>query len=377
MTRILYISNKNDVFLNAFNRHLDLNYFHIQVLSLAHGELININTGKTFQILKIKDSYPHAVRYSLRYFCSFLFILHQRRLEFDVIHILNIKRENFFLIPFLRKKCKKIIITVYGRSTYLYPTKRFLFSRVYKFVDIFVFSNTSVIKEFSTFHEDVPSDKLIENIPPLDSISLNSNYDKSDSILKFCSENHIDNKLIKVSCSSTIHSYEQHYKVIEALKNLKRKENILLMFLLTYGGTEEEQNNIIIKIKQDLSDFNVCIITTFLTNTGIAAYRALTDIYINMRTSDQMAGAILESLNEGAMLISADWLKYDALDKLGIYYKKVNGFNELVGIIDESIEELDKYKKEHACRNADKIKEAFSVDVVMKKWAALYCRISV
>jgi hypothetical protein len=94
-----------------------------------------------------------------------------------------------------------------------------------------------------------------------------------------------------------------------------------------------------------------------------------------MRTSDQMAGAILESLNEGAMLISADWLKYDALDKLGIYYKKVNGFNELARIIDESIEKLGEYKKEHSCRNADKIKEAFSVEVVMKKWEALYCSV--
>jgi glycosyltransferase involved in cell wall biosynthesis len=376
LIKILYISNKEDVFLDAYLKYLGRDKFSISVLSLAQGCLVDVNRGKTVWLLKIRPSYPRPIKYFLRFICAAFFMLRFRKLKFDIIHFLNIKRENFYLIPPLHKNCLKLIITIYGRSTYLYPTKRFLFSRVYRFVDFLVFSNPGILREFSGINPEIPSEKYLVHIPPLNSISLKSDTGKSSKLEDFQKKFNIENSLIKISCSSTIHSYDQHYRVIDALKKLKNREKVLLMFLLTYGGTKEELDGILEKIKLDLPGFNVRIITTFLSDSELAAYRALTDIYINMRTSDQMSGAILESLAEGAMLISAGWLNYEILDNLGINYKKVNGFEGLTAIVDESIAGLDEYKKAYSSRNAEKIKETYSVEVVMKKWEALYCHAS-
>lgn len=372
MTRILYICNKNDVFLRAYIKHLDPSKYQIQVLSLATGEFIDIVTGKVDLIVKIKDSYSHVVKYALRYLCALLFILRYAIQKFEIIHVLNIKRENFFIIPFFHKRSKRIIITVFGRSTYLYPSKRILFALIYKFVDLFVFSNQSIIKEFSLINNKVPVRKLIEGIPPISSISLIEKEHWKENILEFINKHNIDRNLIKISCSSTISSYDQHDKVIEAISNLKGKNKVQLLFLLSYGGTKEQQQRIIDKIERDLIGFNFLVFTSFLTDSDLASYRALTDIYINMRTSDQLAGAILESLHEGALLISGKWLNYETLDNLGIHYKKVGGFEELSNCVDESIENFSAFKNNYRNQNIEKISNEFSIEVVMKRWNAIY-----
>lgn len=372
MTSILYICNKNDVFLKAHVKNLDPAKYNVKILSLAHGELIDRSKGKTDTILKIKDTYPHVIRYSFRYLNALLFMISFSKQKFDVVHILNIKRENFFLIPYLRKRCKKIIITVFGRSTYIYPSKRILFARVYKFVDVFVFSNRSIIKEFLLINNKVAASKLVEGIPPMDNYSLIETKQRNENIREFIKKYNIESGLIRISCSSTISSYDQHDNVIEAIKNLQSRDKVQLMFLLTYGGTKEEQQRIIDLIHRELSGFNTRIFTSFLTTEELNSYRALTDIYINMRSTDQMAGALLESLFEGALLISGKWLNYETLDDLGIHYQKVKDFENLGYIVDESIANIDEIKTKYSKDNAKKIADAFSLEVVLKKWEELY-----
>lgn len=370
--KILFIGRRDDVFFQNYKRNLDPNRYDISVFSQFHGDFTNLSSGKTEFILKIRAKWPRALKYILRYPIGLIFLIRYTKRSFDVIHILNIKRENFFLIPFLKKHCKKLIVTVYGRSTYVYPSKKILFAQVYKYVDLFIFSNQGVLKEFSLANPEVPQHKLFEGTMPVGHISINCKALNEENILNFKNKYRIESDLIHISCSSTIASYDQHEKVIEALKKIKYKDKVQLMFLLTYGGTDKERQRIQDIINQNLGDFNVRVFTSFLTDEEVSAYRNLTDIYINMRSTDQLAGAMLESLFEGACLISGSWLNYETLDKIGIHYNKVDRFEELTATIDKSIDELPEFKMKFAPVNSKKIAAKFSVETVMQTWDTLY-----
>lgn len=370
--RLLLVRSKNDVFLHTLIDNLNKNQLLIDLLDLKNGELINLNNSNSIQLCNINQSKSRTLRYFLRYISGLVFLLSHLKGKYDVVHVINIKRDNFWLFPFFSRHTNKMIVSVYGRSTYLYHTKRILFSPFLKYVDYFAFSNQALIHEFSKYYPKVSQSKLIRLIMPTANISSNKLDIQDDAVLNFCNKFQINLNLIKVSCSSTISSYDQHDKVIEAVSKIRNKDKVQLMFLLTYGGTENEKQRIISKIKSELHGFNFAIIDNFLSNEELAAYRKLTDIYINMRISDQMAGAVIESLYEGALLLSASWLNYQTLDDIGVTYYKVPTFDTLQQMIDDKIHAIQSFKQEYAKKNRNKILKEFSLESTINKWTNLY-----
>lgn len=370
--RILIIRTKNDVLLQTLLNNLDLNQFSIELLDLKNGELIDLNLNKILLLCKIEHINNRSFSYFLRYISGLVFVLKHLKQQYDVIHVINMKRENFWLFPFFRRHTNIFIVSVYGRSTYLYRTKRILFTPFMKYVDYFAFSNQALINEFSKYYPRVSRDKLLRIIMPVANISEKKNGVNERVLSNFCNKFGINRDLIKVSCSSTISSYDQHDKVIESVCKITNKDKLQLMFLLTYGGTENEKQIIISNIKSELHGFNYVIIDTFLTNEELAAYRKLTDIYINMRKSDQMAGAVIESLFEGALLLSASWLNYQTLDDIGVKYYKVPSFDNLQPMIDDKILSIQSFKQIYPNENRNKILKEFSLESTITKWTKLY-----
>lgn len=372
MKSVIYIRKKNDVFLQSFIRGFNNKEYQLYILDLMNGEFIDISGNATDKLANFLYSKNRILNYLSRYLYGIIFIFKYYKFSVDICHVLNLKRENFWLIPFFRKRSKKIIVTVYGRTTYLYFSKRILFSFIYKHVDLLTFSNQALINEFLLSNKNNKNLKTLRIIPPIANV-VKKNADFYNIDLKNFFLNYgIDDKLIKISCSSNLSSYDQHEKVIEAVSKIKNKSRVHLLFLLTYGGNEERRNNIINKISENLSDFKVSVFDTFLSNDDLAKYRAATDIYINMRSIDQLAGAVIESLFEGALLISGSWLNYETLDKIGIYYKKVKNFEELTECLDLSIENISFYNDNYKKQNIEKIEKEFSLDLTLKKWNNVY-----
>jgi len=372
MTRILFVRDKTDVVVQSLTKNLDLKTFDISVLDFKHGELISVNKGDTIRLLPFMFSKIRMISYLLRFFAAFIYIIRFSKYHYDVIHVLNIKRENFWLFPFFKRKATKFLLSVYGKSTFLYRTKRLLFTRVLKYPDYVVFTNPSMLREFSLHYKNVETSKMIISYIPVVNVATKRRALNEATLNDFCIKYNIRNDLIRISCSSTISSYDQHEKVIDALAQIKNKHKVQLMFLLTYGGTVKMKQSIIEKIQNTLADCNVAIVDSFLSNEELAAYRSLTDIYVNMRTSDQMAGAVVESLFEGALLLSASWLNYLTLDDIGIHYNKVPDFDRLTSCLDESIEYLPIFKSKYAFSNREKILNEFSLERSIQRWNDIY-----
>lgn len=372
--QLLYVRRKDDVFLKSFLQYLDKSKFEISILDLKNGEFRKYNEDTIEQLNK--NSHFRIINYVQRFITGIKFILKYRKSSFDIVHFLNIKRENFWLLPFFRKRSNKIIINVYGKSTFRSAIKRNLFRFFYKYTAKIVFTNYSVIEEFLSFNKNIDKNKIAHIFLPINQLREIHFIEENASKKEYYDLFDLKEDLIHISCSSTIAAYDQHIKIIESLKRIKNKNKVELMFLLSYGGTALEKEKIIKTIHSELSDFKVKIIDKFLTDAEIAAYRMVTDIYINMRTSDQLAGAMIESLYSGALLLAGSWLNYEQLVNLGIYYKKVDNFNNLTACIDESIENLDEFKLKYSKSNSEKIKKEFRVDEVIRKWENFYTQLA-
>lgn len=374
--KILYIRNKEDGYFKSFISSDIIIENNIYLLDLKNREFTDYNSGKVIHLLgKSKFYNRKIINYISRFIAALAFLIKFKHYSFDICHILNIKRENFWVIRFLKKRTKKIIITVYGRSTYLFRIKRFLFKFVYNNCDVFTFQNLNTLEEFHQYNPKIDTQKLVELLLPIEQIDYVKNLSSDDKSALYEKLN-LKKDLIHISCSSTISAYDQHFKVINELSKIKNKEKVQLMFLLTYGGKKEYKQQVIEKIKHDLSEFEVGIFDRFLTSSDLASYRMCTDIYINMRTTDNIAGAILETLKAGSFLLSASWLKYNVLDKLGVYYKKVNTFSELAPEIDYHIEKFQELKSKYSQTNSSIIEQNCSHKAIIHQWVDLYNKLN-
>lgn len=373
MKKLLYVRNIEDVFLQSFVKNLSREQYEIFILDASNGIFLNAITNEVIFYKKNLFSGNKYLNYLFRYFFYMSFVIRFQNSFFDIIHILNIKRDNFYLIPFFKNHSDKLFLTVYGRSSYVYFSKKLLFSPFLKGIDKFLFSNGSTIEEFLNVYKFIPKEKVISLPPPIEIFSQPQRTIPNHQIIDgFVREYGYKKGLINVLCSSSVSANDQHFEVIESIKTFENPKEIQLIFMLTYGGSNDYKQKVLNEIHDKLNDFNTVVFDNFLAQEELYELRKVTDIYINMRKSDQLAGAVLESLFEGSLLISAEWLDYSTLDKLGVEYYKVHSFNELNKMLSESVKRLDHYKINQSLRNRTILFENFSLKSVLSKWDSHY-----
>ncbi len=366
--KILYIRKENDVLLKSFIN----NYENNNTVSLLDAKNFSyhkkVNLIHVKSVHKIKNKY---ISYIARYVYSLIFLVTNYE-KYDVIHILNLKRENYWMIPFLKKRSKKIIVSIYGRSTYLTKTKQKLFSKIYKHCDLITATSTKVYREFLKYNPHVSKENIKLVSLPIDfysGIRYITNLSKRNDLCRLLN---LDENKVNILCCSTSASYDQHDKVIEQVKKIRNKKNVQLIFLLTYGSSLEETAILVEKIKSSLSNlFSIKIFDSFLSNDDIVKVRSIVDIMINVRTSDQFAGAMIEAIRAGSYLINGDWLKYPKLEELGIK-KETTTLDDLGETIEKAILNLGSFRKNDAHNNSSRINEFYNIEEIFKKWDCIY-----
>ena len=370
--KILYVARKS-VFLKGMLECVEHESNEVFVLDLKNRQYIDVNNGHVIQtfdsdmIIKSK-----VVNYIFRYVAAIHFLLKFRRERWDICHILNLKRENFWMIPFWKRNVKKVIVTVFGKSTYTTSMKRWMFAHVYRYVDLITFTSDSVADEFLAYNPAVAKSKVAIHVLPLSHFGDLVKIVERGCLRDYCEKLGLRNGLVNISCSSTIAKYDQHEKVIYEIKKLRCKESIQLMFLLTYGGDEQRKRRIIDLIERELRGFHYKIFTDFMSNEDISMFRAVTDVFINVRVSDQFAGAMIESLYAGACLISGSWLNYGKLDQIGLTYSKIDSVDRLHEAIEECLKDIYEFKDSKSKVNSALIFENLIKPHLVSPWNQLY-----
>jgi len=160
---------------------------------------------------------------------------------------------------------------------------------------------------------------------------------------------------------------QQHLGIIESISKYNF-ENVFFIFPVTYGISDHYLSQISAALK-NLKMPSV-LLTEFMTSKQIASLRLLSSFFIQLQITDTLSGAMLEHLYAGSVVITGSWLKYDVLDKMGMYLQKVDHVSEIGDKLHSLISVFDS-EKNLTNKNQKAVWELASWEYCLKNWKEL------
>jgi len=269
----------------------------------------------------------------------------------------------------IKKRTKNLIIVIWGSDFYRAKNKdQRKLNRMFKFADNIIIDSPQTISDFnSKFWKYINKVRLcyfgcepIEHIKKIREFP--NNRQRSCIALKLP-----DDKKINVTIGHNGSKAHQHISILKEFSTLNDgiKKKIRIILPMTYGLDSEYLK----KIKIACKDINIeyRIFTDFMTEFNVANLRNITDIMINLQTTDTFSGSMREVLYSEGLVINGSWLPYQFLRELGIYYEEVDSIQQLPKKLEEIISNYSNYKMK--CKdNPFKIYNISSWNTVIQSW---------
>lgn len=376
MIKLLIVGNPNSLFIVNLAKWLKIanSNIEISIFNTTHDLTIN-NTAYFDHII---NAYPKSIFNRIPLVRSYLYRLwlknNFKKLDskYDIVHIHYVTVNHLLLIHQLKQKAKKSIITIYGSDFYRAGKGNLnKLRRLFESVDVIQFTNTQTRDDFSAFYKSIPSAKykiIRFGLEPLEYLKkLKSTKVESQLALKFNL-----NKII-VAVGYNANPGQQHVQIIkEILKfDKKTKDQICLVFPMTYGNKNKVEYSNEIKELLEESGFDYVIINKHMTDKEVAHLRNATDILIQLQISDQFSGSMQEHIYAENVVITGSWLPYKLFEKSGIYLRKIDVVNKIGQDLKYCLENFEAEQKKSR-GNKDVIYELSSWPVNSKKWNNLY-----
>ena len=285
--------------------------------------------------------------------------------KYDTIVIFYLQDWIKYCAFLLKKKTKNIIISYAGSDYYrVSDKKKRSQKKLINHCTRIIFNNKSTKDSFLEFHENEYHNKVkltglgIDLLPLIDK-NLN-NYNINLIRKKFLIPD--DSIIITIGYSAS--EAQQHKEVFKLINNIPTKNKLFILLPLTYGGNIMYKNDLIERLEKNKIQFYA--FTNYLSNEELAEIRAVSDITINMQTSDQASHSLLEHLFAQDIVLVGEWLPYTFWDEMGVYYHKVNK-NNLLDTLAYIIENLNDVKQ-LCLPNKDKVEKEWLWDYRIDRW---------
>lgn len=306
----------------------------------------------------------------LLYGLAYLRILKKLKRQYDICHIHYLSGNYFLSVNEIKKRSKKLIVTVFGSEYYKSSSLlKFFQKKIAKEANVITFANENTLrafhKTFSVKRENLIIQKygltILDTIKKLKDIPVNS--------LK--QTLHFSRDAFVITCGTNGSPHQQHIKIIEALQNIKTHlpDNYIFVFPLTYGGekTYIQKLESILKI----SGLKYILFTTFLDENKLSSLRLVTDILIQVQTSDQLSGAMQEHLYARNVVITGSWLPYEEFLKNEVFFETINSPEDLDKKLLEIIQNISLYR-DKVKNNPEKIYLMSGQENTINSWVTLY-----
>tara|TARA_Y100000589_G_scaffold89897_2_gene84453 strand:+ start:3964 stop:5079 length:1116 start_codon:yes stop_codon:yes gene_type:complete len=266
---------------------------------------------------------------------------------------------------FLKNHSHNFTIALWGSDFYRYKKRRILEKLISNANNIIIGSPqmiTDFDNEFGKLNLKVNlcyfGNEPMENLKTL----KDKNITKKES----CDALGLDNNYIKVIIGHNGSIHNKHLEVIESITQSNPEQNYHVILPMTYGANKEYINEVFNKCKVSLKKFT--ILTDFMSEQEVAHLRNISDIMINVQTTDAFSGSMREVMFCGGVMINGAWLPYDFLTKRGVYFETVDNTEGVGNKIDQIILDFDVFS-EKARKNREKIYELSSWSKTIKAWS--------
>ena len=182
-----------------------------------------------------------------------------------------------------------------------------------------------------------------------------------------------ENKLV-ITVGYSGSSKQKHIEILNTLNTLdeRYRKRMFVVIPMTYGLQFEEKGYAeTVKKVCNESGFETLILEKYMVDDELAAFTFSSDIKLNLRDTDALNAAMLESLFAGNIVINGAWLPYGKLKRLGIYFReieKLSGLKEILPFLIDNFED----EKRKASGNAEIIRKNFLYDNLIFDWKEIY-----
>lgn len=317
MNKSILIIAPLDKHLNNFSKHLQeikSDEYSVDHFALSYG-------GKNAAFRETLYLQKHFQAFFYRYFAALLMyidvVLTFRKIkaQYDLVNIHFVTLHSFFLLPLLKKKAAKLMLTPWGSDVLRvnHPVVVWCLIKLYTAADYVTLANIrfrqDVLKKF--------------NFNPKKIVDLSYGAEMIDVIAEEPVEAGEAKRRIGIPDSFIItvgynrSPLQNHRSIIQAIIACKDQlpANLCVAFPFTYNGTLEpyktELKSILDEAKIDSVFFE-----SFLENEKLRDLIYATDLFVHAQETDANSASLQEYLLAGKTVINGSWLQYDQLEKV-------------------------------------------------------------
>ena len=289
---------------------------------------------------------------------------------YDIIHIHYLDPIYSNVSENIKDRCNKLIVSIWGsdyyRTSYENRTTQ---RRVLDNSDIITMANENTIKEFDEYYKFQYSSKLKVcrfGLTPLEYINLYCNEDVS----KIKRELGIPIDSIVVTCGYNASPAQNHQEILNSIIRVKGilPNNLFLILPMTYGDDNYRKN---VKNEIGKTGFKYKIFDRFLSNEDVAKLRIVSDIMLQVQTTDQLSGSMQEYLYCNNIIITGEWLPYRILKEKGCFFLEVPKVDNIGDKLLFAINNFETILNK--CKNNNHIIAEFSLwNNVIQNWNKIY-----
>lgn len=318
----------------------------------------------------------------LNFLALLVFALKNKR-KFDYAIYMYCRLEYVVLARFLYKMAPINYILIFGNNFKKAIKIIKLFPFFYKKSDLILVPSEKHRDNFVLFMEDLIRKPLIHKtkhfplpIPTLDILKMLS----EENIQRVYRKHNIPNFHKVLFLGTKASANEQHLKIIENLYHLEQNNiistaEITLIFPLTFSASscyEGEKEQIISYAKQKLKKYNCVFLTSYLPAEEYLTLLKGSDIFVNMRKTDQLAASVIEALYSECIVINGKWLPYLTFNKKNnLEVIEVNDVLELAAVLEKILVQFESYKQKFKA-NSKKIDQIINNKDCINRYCEIF-----
>lgn len=307
MKRVLMIGNCNQFFRKEYVSNMAGQDVCFDILSF---EKPSEESRRIYdKIITCDNPCPGKLKSVLKYICFFLKVLFLS--HYDAIHIHSVKKIESVFSWIIRRKTSKLICTIYGSDFYkVNNNTRGKLKKLFCRSDYITIESTQTSNDFNEFYDNAFSDKIVNLRFGISSMEWIKNLcelrlEKNDLKRKFDIPQ--DSFVITVGYNAI--PEQRHELIFEQLMASRTMlpHNYFIIVPLGYGNEKyarEVEKNFI------NSGLNGRCLFDFYDKNKIAELRYISNIMIQLQTTDLLSSSMLEYIYAENIIITGSWLPY-------------------------------------------------------------------
>lgn len=292
--------------------------------------------------------------------------------KFDVIHVHYVSINTALAVYFTRKQFGRIVLSFWGSDLLRIGTSGYLqlspIVSVATQITVITEDMMNYFKRLPCYISEYSNKCKVLDFGDmfLDTIDKYKKWDEIKLRESFGLEKNKIVVMIGYNGKKSMQQLEILQELLQADFYFKDK----VQFVIPTLYADEDENTVIDDIIEKF-ETKTFLFRDFMDGETISRFRAATDIFIHGQKTDALSNTMLELLYAGTIVLNGEWLGYSTLDNNNVYYHKFAQFNQITGLIQQIISNIDDEKK-HALCNREHIYKLCSWKYLQTSWLNLY-----